>query len=113
MQWFEKIEVDFEICSCPEGSKVMFVAYTFAARALTWQNDHIKSLTLTVANFLGWENLKAMMMEEYCTQSEVQKLEQELWNLTMTGSDIEAYTTRLSDLVVLYPGMASLKPHHF
>ena len=46
-----------------------------------------------------------MMIEEYCPRGEVQKLEQELWNLTMKDSDIEAYTAIFSDLAILCLGM--------
>ena len=35
LQWFEKTESVFEICSCPEGSKVKFAAYTFDGKSLT------------------------------------------------------------------------------
>ena len=34
-------------------------------------------------------------------KGEVQKLEQELWELTTNDSDIEAYTTKFSDLAIL------------
>lgn len=49
--------------------------------------------------------MKEMMMEEYCPRGEAQKLEQELWDLTMTNSDIVSYTNRFSDLAALCPGM--------
>jgi len=65
-QWIEKTEAIFQICSCPKGSKVKFVACTFSDRALTWWNGHVKSLTLIVANTISWENLKTMLMREYC-----------------------------------------------
>ena len=65
MQGFVKTESIFEICACPEGSKLKFVACTFSNMTLTWWNHHVKSLTLTVANSMSWENLKAMMIEEY------------------------------------------------
>ena len=77
-QWIEKTEVVFEICSCQEGSKVKFVACTLFEQALTWWNGHVKSLNIVVANSMGWENLKQMLMQEYCPRGEVQKLEQEL-----------------------------------
>ncbi|KAL4590370.1 hypothetical protein LXL04_003299 [Taraxacum kok-saghyz] len=48
-----------------------------------------------------------MLLREYCPRSEVQKLEQEFWNLTMKGSDIQTYTTRFSELAVLCPGMVT------
>ncbi|CAH1413024.1 unnamed protein product [Lactuca virosa] len=108
-QWIEKTEAIFEICSCPESSKVKFAACTFSDRDLTWWNGHIKSLTLVVANSISWENLKAMLLREYCPRGEIQKLEQELWGLTMVGSDISTYTSRFCDLAILCPDMVPLE----
>ena len=47
------------------------------------------------------------MLEEFCPRGEVKKLEHELWNLTMVGSDIKAYTDRFSNLPALCPGMVT------
>lgn len=35
---------------------------------------NVKTLTLVVANGLSWEDLKVMILEEYCPRSEMQKL---------------------------------------
>ena len=78
---------------------------TFFDRALTWWNGHVKSFTLVLANAMGWETLKDLIIGEYCPRGEVQKIEHELWSLTMKGSNIVAYTTRFSDLMALCPGM--------
>ena len=75
-QWFEKTESIFEICSYPAASKVKFAACTFEEKALTWWNSHVKSLILIVANDMGWETLKDLMIEEYYPVGEIQKLEQ-------------------------------------
>ena len=77
-QWIERTESVFEICSCPEHSKVKFATYTLTDRALTWWNGHVKVLTLIVANSISWESLKVMLMREYCPRGEIQKLEHEL-----------------------------------
>ena len=84
-----------------------FATCTFSDRAPTWWNSHVKSPTLSMANSIGWENLKEKMLEEYYPRGEVQKLEQELWEHTIVGSDIEAYTGRFSDLASLCPEMVS------
>ncbi|KAL7603269.1 uncharacterized protein LOC111890695 [Lactuca sativa] len=93
-QWIENTEAVFEICACLENNKVKFATCTFSERALTWWNGHVKPLTLIVANSIGCESLKIMLMTEYCPQGEIQKLKQELWNLEMVGSDISTYTNR-------------------
>ena len=107
MQWFERTEAVFEICACPEASKVKYAAFTFTRKALTWWNSRVKSLTPAVANSISWEDLKALMLKEYCPRGEVQKLEEELWNLKMSGMDLEAYTARFNDLALLCPAMVT------
>ncbi|KAL4582735.1 hypothetical protein LXL04_007294 [Taraxacum kok-saghyz] len=53
---------------------------------------------------MSWDELKTMMLEEYCPRSEVQNLKQEFCNLTIKGSEVKAYTTRLTELQILYSG---------
>ena len=65
-RWIEKTESVFDICWCPEESEVRFAACTIADRALLWWNAHIKALTLSVAYAMSWEDLKTMMLDEYC-----------------------------------------------
>ncbi|XP_023735806.1 uncharacterized protein LOC111883714 [Lactuca sativa] len=103
-RWFKKTESVFKIYACPEASKVKFAACTFSDRALTWWNGYVKSLTLPVANTMSWEDLKILILTEYCPGGEVQKLEQKLRNLTMKDSAITAYTARFSDLACQTPG---------
>ncbi|XP_023735632.2 uncharacterized protein LOC111883543 [Lactuca sativa] len=105
LQWFEKTESVFEICACPEANKVKFAACTFSERSLTWWNGHVKTLTPPVANSITWEDLKTILMKEYCPRAEIQKLEEELWGLKIIGSDILSYTSRFNDLAILCPGM--------
>ena len=85
------MESVFEICECPEELKVKFVACTFVDQALTWWNGHIEAMTLPVANSMPWTELKEMLIAEYCPRGEIQKMEQELWDLTVRNSDIDAY----------------------
>ena len=46
-----------------------------------------------------------MMITEYYPRGEVQKLEQELWNLTVQNSDIDTYISRFNELSLLCPSM--------
>ena len=93
------------MCSCPEESKIKFAACTFTERALTWWNGHVTSLFLVTANAMGWDTLKDLLRREYYPRGEIQKLEEELWNLKMKGTDITAYTARFCDLAAICPNM--------
>ncbi|GJY71078.1 putative reverse transcriptase domain-containing protein [Tanacetum coccineum] len=97
-RWFEKMEQVFEICKCAEDDKVKFAMCTFEGRALTWWNGNVQTLGLANANQIPWSNVKAMMTSEYCPATEIQRLEQELWTLTLKGDDIEAYNNRFHEL---------------
>ncbi|GJX69335.1 hypothetical protein Tco_0305062 [Tanacetum coccineum] len=43
----------------------------------------------------------AMMTTEYCPATEIQRMEQELWTLTLKGDDIEAYNNRFHELALM------------
>ncbi|GJX59370.1 putative reverse transcriptase domain-containing protein [Tanacetum coccineum] len=102
-RWFEKIEQVFEICKCAEDDKVKFAMCTFEGRALTWWNGNVQTLGLANANQIPWSNVKAMMTTEYCPATEIEKMEQELWTLTLKGDDIEAYSNRFHELALMCP----------
>ena len=106
-RWFEKTESVFQISNCTADCQVKFAACTFMHAALSWWNTHVQTTGIVEANAMTWGELKTMMIEEYCPRSELHKLEQELWNLTMQGSDIAGYTHRFNDLAVLCPGMVA------
>ncbi|KAL7598104.1 hypothetical protein Lser_V15G22439 [Lactuca serriola] len=104
-RWIEKIEVVFHISSCPDDCRVKYATCTLMDAALTWWNNHAKTVGVAEAYAMGWEQLKLMMTKVYCPRQEIQALEQELWNLTMQGSEVAAYTSRFEDLATLCPGM--------
>ncbi|GJQ97065.1 putative reverse transcriptase domain-containing protein [Tanacetum coccineum] len=95
------MEQVFEICKCAEDDKVKFAMCTFEGRALTWWNGNVQTLGLANANQIPWSNVKAMMTTEYCPATEIQRMEQELWTLTLKGDDIEAYNNRFHELALM------------
>ncbi|GJS05410.1 putative reverse transcriptase domain-containing protein [Tanacetum coccineum] len=104
-RWIEKVEQVFEICKCAEEDKVMFAASTFEGRALTWWNGNVYTLGLINANRIPWTEFNSMMTTEYCPTTEIQRIEQELWTLTLKGDDIEAYNNRFHELALMCPDL--------
>ncbi|GJU67118.1 putative reverse transcriptase domain-containing protein [Tanacetum coccineum] len=99
----EKMEQVFGTCKCAEQDKVVYAASTFEGRALTWWNGNIRTLGLENANKIPWNEFKEMMTTEYCPETEIQKMEQELWTLTLKGDDIETYINRFHELSLMCP----------
>ncbi|GKB89705.1 putative reverse transcriptase domain-containing protein [Tanacetum coccineum] len=102
-RWIEKVEQVFEICKCAEEDKVMFAASTFEGRALTWWNGNVHTLGLVNTNHIPWTEFKTMMTMEYCPATKIQRMEQELWTLTLKGDDIESYNNRFHELALMCP----------
>ncbi|GJZ33324.1 putative reverse transcriptase domain-containing protein [Tanacetum coccineum] len=50
-----------------------------------------------------------MMTTEYCPATEIQRMEQELWILTLKGDDIEAYNNRFHKLALMCHELVSTK----
>ncbi|GKF56484.1 putative reverse transcriptase domain-containing protein [Tanacetum coccineum] len=44
-----------------------------------------------------------MMTTEYCPSTKTQRIEQELWTLTLKGDDIEAYNNRFYEMALMCP----------
>ncbi|GKD50442.1 hypothetical protein Tco_1279418, partial [Tanacetum coccineum] len=88
-QWFEKLESVFRISDCKEMDKVKFATATLQGRALTWWNGRIASMGIDAANGTPWTEVRKWMTEEFCPQSVLQRLEQELYNLKLKGTDID------------------------
>ncbi|GKB09697.1 hypothetical protein Tco_0838009 [Tanacetum coccineum] len=52
---------------------------------------------------------KFMMIQEFCPNHEMQKLESELWNHVMVGAGHAAYTNRFHELARLVPHLVTLE----
>ncbi|GKA07049.1 zinc finger, CCHC-type containing protein, partial [Tanacetum coccineum] len=104
-QWFEKLESVFRISDCKEKDKVKFATATLQGRALTWWNERISSMGIDASNGTPWTEVRKWMTEEFCPRSVLQRLEQELYNLKLKGTDIDGYTNRFHELALLCPRM--------
>ncbi|GJR99250.1 reverse transcriptase domain-containing protein [Tanacetum coccineum] len=70
-----------------------------AARdALTWWNSHVMTVTHDIAYLMTWVDLKKKMTDKYCPRNEMKKLETELWNLKVIGTDVVKSTRNVNNL---------------
>ncbi|GJV08140.1 reverse transcriptase domain-containing protein [Tanacetum coccineum] len=73
----------------------------FKGNALMWWNSHVKTVGHDVAYAMTWKTLKKMMTDKYCPRGEIKKLEIELWNLKVKGTDVESYNQRFQELALM------------
>ncbi|GJW35719.1 putative reverse transcriptase domain-containing protein [Tanacetum coccineum] len=54
-----------------------------------------------VAYEMTWTDLKRKMTSKYCPRGDIKKLEAELWNLKVKGTDVIGYNQRFQELALL------------
>ncbi|GJR68090.1 hypothetical protein Tco_0014155 [Tanacetum coccineum] len=67
------------------------------ARECTYQ-DFMKCQPLNFKGTKGVREIMKLMTEVYCPRNETQKMESELWNLTVKKNDLAAYTQRFQEM---------------
>ncbi|GJV90239.1 reverse transcriptase domain-containing protein [Tanacetum coccineum] len=100
-QWFEKMETVFSISNCSVENQIKFSTCTLLGSALTWWNSHVRTVGHDVAYAMTWADLKKKMTDKYCPRTEIKKLEAELWNLKVKGTDVIGYNQRFQELALL------------
>ncbi|GJW58054.1 putative reverse transcriptase domain-containing protein [Tanacetum coccineum] len=100
-QWFEKMESVDSISNCTVACLVKFATCTLRGNALTWWNSHVRTTTPEAAHAMPWRTLKKMMTDRYCPRGEIKKLEFEMWNLKVNGTDVVTYSQRFQELALM------------
>nr|GFC07891.1 hypothetical protein [Tanacetum cinerariifolium] len=93
-QWFERMEMVFRISNCLAENQVKFATCTLLVGALTWWNSYVRIVGTDVAYVMTWIELKKKMADKYCPRNEMKKIETELWNLEVQGTDLTRLQTR-------------------
>ncbi|GJU21405.1 reverse transcriptase domain-containing protein [Tanacetum coccineum] len=112
IQWIEKMETVFSISNCSVENQIKFSTCTLLAGALTWWNSHVRTVGHDVAYAMTWAELKKKMTDKYCPRGEMKKLEAELWNLKVKGTDVIGYNHEsVGDLPnMIHESLVSSKP---
>nr|GEU34656.1 reverse transcriptase domain-containing protein [Tanacetum cinerariifolium] len=84
IRWFERTESVFSRSNCTEDCKVKFA---------------------TEAYKITWVEFKKLLIKKYCPRTEVQKMEDEFYHLTLKGNDLKTYVRRFQELATLCPTM--------
>ncbi|GKB68169.1 reverse transcriptase domain-containing protein [Tanacetum coccineum] len=107
-QWFERMEFVFHISNYTVENQVKFATCTLHSVSLTWWNTHVKTVGHDDAYVMPWKTLMKMMTDKYCPRNEIKKLEIEIWDLKVKGTDLTSYTQRFQELALLcgrmFPG---------
>ncbi|GJR96276.1 putative reverse transcriptase domain-containing protein [Tanacetum coccineum] len=100
-QWIEKMEIVFRISNCSVENQIKFSTCTLLGNALTWWNSHVRTVGNDIAYAMTWTKLEKKMTDKYYPRTKIKKLEVELWELKVKGTDVIGYNQRFQELALL------------
>nr|GEY77817.1 reverse transcriptase domain-containing protein [Tanacetum cinerariifolium] len=105
IRWFEQTESVFSHKYDTEDYKVKFATGTLIEESLSWWNLFAHPIRIEEAYKITWSEFKKLLIKIYCPQTEVKKMEDEFYYLTVKGNDLKTYVRRFQEWVVLCPTM--------
>ncbi|GKB34953.1 reverse transcriptase domain-containing protein [Tanacetum coccineum] len=64
-------------------------------------NSYVRTVGNDIAYAMTWTELKKKMADKYCPRTEIKKLEVELWDLKVKGTDVIGYNQHFQELALL------------
>ncbi|GJX95195.1 putative reverse transcriptase domain-containing protein [Tanacetum coccineum] len=96
-------------CTYPDFMKCQTLNFKGTEGVVEFESWVEKMETVTVVNDISyamtWTELKKKMTDKYCPGTEIKKLEVELWDLKVKGTDVIGYNQRFQELALLYVRM--------
>ncbi|MCG5051281.1 retrotransposon gag domain-containing protein, partial [Pectobacterium brasiliense] len=102
-QRFDSIEVTLRQSGCPDNLCTLNATGVFQSRALDWWTAERNKRGNDAAYGLSWDELKNVMLDEFCPPNERQKLEDEFWHIKQKDGDNAALTARFKQLSIICP----------
>ncbi|GJY69351.1 reverse transcriptase domain-containing protein [Tanacetum coccineum] len=69
--------------NCTEDCKVKFATGTLTKEALSWWNSFAQPIRIEEAYKITWSEFKQLLIKKYCPRTEIKKMEDEFYNLTV------------------------------
>ncbi|GKE29999.1 reverse transcriptase domain-containing protein, partial [Tanacetum coccineum] len=87
--WFKRTESVFSHSNYTEDCKVKFATGTLTKEALSWWNSFAQPIGIEEAYKIPWSEFKKLLIKKYCPRTEIKKMEDEFYNLTVKGNDLK------------------------
>ncbi|GJR43491.1 putative reverse transcriptase domain-containing protein [Tanacetum coccineum] len=79
----------------------LFSTCTLLGNDITWWNSRVRTVGNDIAYTMTWTELKKKITNKYYLGTEIKKLEVELWDLKVKGTDVIGYNQHFQELALL------------
>nr|GEZ92026.1 reverse transcriptase domain-containing protein [Tanacetum cinerariifolium] len=102
---FKRTKSVFSRSKSAKEDKVTFATGTLTNDALSWWNAYVQPIGIEQANKITWTKLKRLLTNKYCPRTEIKKMKDEFYDLTVKGNDLKTYIRRFQELATLCPNI--------
>ncbi|GJY68069.1 reverse transcriptase domain-containing protein [Tanacetum coccineum] len=102
---YERTNQCFPVHLVPKDCNVKFATGTLTEEALSWWNSFAQPIGIEEAYKTTWVDFKKLLIKKYRPRTEVQKIKDEFYHLTVKGNDLKTYVRRFQELATLCPTM--------
>ncbi|GKE32968.1 zinc finger, CCHC-type, retrotransposon gag domain protein, partial [Tanacetum coccineum] len=95
--WLRVIEDIFEISECSHRQRVKYASHLLKGEARHWWNMIKIARGEDVASVMTWKEFEDLVMENYCPQGLMDKLEEEFLKLQQNDMTVPKYTTKFHE----------------
>ncbi|GKB82991.1 reverse transcriptase domain-containing protein, partial [Tanacetum coccineum] len=107
IRWFERTKLVFSHSNCIEDCKVKFATGTLIKEALSWWNSFAQPIRMEKAYKITWVEFNKLLIKKCCPRTQVQKMKDEFYHLTVKGNDLKTYVRRFQELATIWNVTAS------
>nr|GEX35793.1 reverse transcriptase domain-containing protein [Tanacetum cinerariifolium] len=105
IRWFEQTESVFSRSNCTKDCKVKFATGTLTLLRNRTTLSIAQPIVIEKAYKINWSEFKKLLIKMYCPRTDVKKMEDEFYSLTIKGNDLKTYVRKFQELAVLCPTM--------
>ncbi|KAI3758507.1 hypothetical protein L6452_06072 [Arctium lappa] len=107
IKWIQDVEMAFESSECADAQRVKFASQLLRGDALSWWNITRRALTPEILAKLPWPTFKKKIMEKYCNERALDKIEEEFKNLKKGNLSVADYAKQLLDKLSIVEHLAT------
>ncbi|KAI3704122.1 hypothetical protein L1987_74335 [Smallanthus sonchifolius] len=102
-EWIERMNGVINISECRPDQAVKYVAHSFTNEALSWWRTIQRTKSPNALKRMTWEDLKKLIIQKFCPQNEIDRVENEFLNFKAGNKTHRQYTSRFNELAQLVP----------
>ena len=107
VRWLEEMETIVITSKCTDKEKIQYAALMFKGEAHEWWNAQLMSKGREVMYNLSWETFKELVLKKFCPTHEMDRIQTELWNHKVVGTNIREYNTKFLEYCRLVPHLVT------